>query len=408
VAQPLRDELEAILRGWNAYEIARGANPVIDFDLRPDLTEALPIESRLAAYHRCLDLLARAKDAGATHVEDRARSDATYLAALLGARLPLGDYIARTQGCDAIGWRPEYIAFRRTQLQNALARVGIDWGPKTTEQLHDLQGPISTEEAAIEIRNAAEEFEPAVRAATGTTAGYHLSVETADVDAYWNYWLDGSDSNIRLRLNTRRAHFTRTRSRQAALHEVLAHGLQSASIAQYSRTHDVPWIRLFSVHAQQQTLLEGLAQALPLFVAPDDDALATTVRLAHYLQLVRAELHLAVNLGDSIDSSVAYAREHAPFWDDEDISDALIDRSVNPLLRSYLWSYAAGIDWFVNLAEADGPVARVLQAVYQEPLRPIDLAELWPEGPRIGGSHDWVPPDIALPFRATATSPRSE
>ena len=53
MAQPLRDELEAILRGWNAYEIARGANPVIDFDLRPDLTEAVPIESRLGAHHLC-------------------------------------------------------------------------------------------------------------------------------------------------------------------------------------------------------------------------------------------------------------------------------------------------------------------------------------------------------------------
>ena len=168
---------------------------------------------------------------------------------------------------------------------------------------------------------------------------------------------------------------------------MLAHGFQSASIAQYSRTHDAPWIRLFSVHAQQQTLLEGRAQAFPLFVA-DDDALITTVRLAHYLQLVRAELHLAVNQGDPIEESVAYAREHAPFWDDEDISNALIDRSVNPLLRSYLWSCSAGIDWFVNLAEADGPAARVLHAAYREPLRLIDLAELWPEGPPIGGSHN--------------------
>jgi len=59
VAQALRDELEAILRGWNAYEVARGAKPVIDFDLRPDLSETVPIESRLEGYHRCLDLLGR-------------------------------------------------------------------------------------------------------------------------------------------------------------------------------------------------------------------------------------------------------------------------------------------------------------------------------------------------------------
>jgi hypothetical protein len=387
VTQALRDELEAILRGWNAYEIARGANPVIDFDLRPDLTDAVPVESRLEAYHRCLDVLQRATDPAASHVHDRAQADATYLAALLGTHLPLDDYVRRTQGCDAAGWPPDYIASRRAQIQEALDGVRIGWGPKTWDELRELQGPVSAEEAAAEIRRAAEELEPAVRAATGATAPYALSVETAEVDAYWTYWLDGSGGDIRVRLNTRRARFTRTRCREAALHEVLAHGLQSASIAEHSRTHDVPWVRLFSVHAQQQTLLEGLAQTLPLFVAPGDEALTTTVRLGHYLQLVRAQLHLAVNRGDSIESLVAYARDHAPFWDDEAISDLLTDRSVNPLLRSYLWSYGAGIDWFVNLAEAGGPVAAVLHAAYREPLRPVDLTSLWPAGPRVGGWH---------------------
>ena len=104
-----------------------------------------------------------------------------------------------------------------------------------------------------------------------------------------------------------------------------------------------------------------------------------------YRAEVVGALHLAVNRGDSIESLVAYARDHAPFWDDEAISDLLTDRSVNPLLRSYLWSYGAGVDWFVNLAEAGGPVAAVLRAAYREPLRPVDLASLWPAGPPIGG-----------------------
>jgi hypothetical protein len=105
------------------------------------------------------------------------------------------------------------------------------------------------------------------------------------------------------------------------------------------------------------------------------------VRLDHYLQLVRANLHVAINGTDSITSCVRYAREHVPFWSDEEISDVLTDRSVNPLLRSYLWSYPAGIDWFVNLAEAGSPASPVLQASYREPLRPADLTALWPDGP---------------------------
>lgn len=52
MASPLRDELESVLRGWNAYEIQRGAAPIIDYDLRPDITQAVPIQSRLETHRR--------------------------------------------------------------------------------------------------------------------------------------------------------------------------------------------------------------------------------------------------------------------------------------------------------------------------------------------------------------------
>jgi hypothetical protein len=133
--------------------------------------------------------------------------------------------------------------------------------------------------------------------------------------------------------------------------------------------------------------LEGLAQALPLFVTPDDERLVARVRLAHYLELVRAELHLLVNSGTAIADCVKHARDRVPFWPDEAIADMLADRSVNPLLRSYLWAYPAGIDWFVALADkADKEtVSEVLRSSYREPLTPGDLARAWQAGPLIGG-----------------------
>src|SRR2546421_8829565 len=108
MALALRDELEAILRGWDAYERSRGALPIVDFDFRPDLTEHTPVHSRLDALSRCTDILARAEAAGNRFVSRRAQADATYLRALLGERLPLGDYLRRTQGSDAFGWPDSY------------------------------------------------------------------------------------------------------------------------------------------------------------------------------------------------------------------------------------------------------------------------------------------------------------
>jgi hypothetical protein len=54
--------------------------------------------------------------------------------------------------------------------------------------------------------------------------------------------------------------------------------------------------------------------------------------------------------------------------ENEDIADALSDRGADPLLRSYLWAYPAGIDWFVNLADANAmAAASILQAAYRSP-----------------------------------------
>jgi hypothetical protein len=177
------------------------------------------------------------------------------------------------------------------------------------------------------------------------------------------------------------------RARQFALHEVLGHGLQCASLAARCQEVDVPWVRLLSVHAPYQVMLEGLAQVMPLFVTPDDAALEARVRLDHYAQLVRAELHLAINNGATVRECVGHARARVPYWTDEDIGNELSDRGTDPLLRSYLWSYPAGIDWFVALAEADPTAIRkVLHAAYREPLTPTDLVALWPAGPAVGGT----------------------
>lgn len=236
------------------------------------------------------------------------------------------------------------------------------------------------------IQRAAAEFELAVREAVGTNASYRLTIETADVDAYWVNWLDGAGDQVRLRLNRRNLSFTQVKARQFALHEILGHALQYASFAQQCAAEEVPWVRLLSVYAPHQVQLEGLAQALPLFVASGDQALMTRFHLDHYLELVKGQLHAALVRGESAAKCADYARSHVPFWSDDFIGSLLTDRGADPLLRSYLWAYPAGLDWFAALSgAAPKTVARVLQASYRAPLTPTELAELWPDGPYLGG-----------------------
>lgn len=384
----LRDEIESLLRSWNAYEIGRGSPAVIDFDCHPIDEQSEPASSRLEAYRRLGELHARAMEEGADQLAARVLADRTYLGALLGERLPLADYVQATQGCGTAGWSQDAITARRELARGRLADLGVEWGPDTAAVLRELEKPLAMEDAPAAIRQAANGYEADVRRLTGSDAAFELTIETANVDAYWAYWLDGAGHRVRLRLNLRHGSFTQVAARQFALHEVLGHGLQGASWSARCTADDVEWVRLSSVHAPQQVLLEGLAQALPLFIAGNDHILTARVRLDHYTQLVRAELHLALADGTPITECAEQARTRVPWWSDTTIADILSDRGANPQLRSYLWAYPAGFDWFVNLAETGDvdTIRNVFDAAYRDPLTPDDLTALWPDGPPIGGA----------------------
>jgi hypothetical protein len=382
----LRDEVEAALRSWDAYERERGTAPIIDYDCRPLAGPVKPASSRLQVFTALQRLYTASKDQADEAVGSRVLGDLAYLRALMGERPPLAEYIEQTQGCGSAGWSQEYLARREADARTAVERLGIAWNADTPNRLAERETRLTAEQAPDAIRREAAELEPMVRKLVDTDAPFNLNIEAANLDVYWGYWLDGSGTDARLRLNLRHAQFTEIQARVFALHEVLGHALKGASYAARCAVDDVPWVRLLSVHAHQQVLLEGLAQALPLFVIPDDEQVAARVRLSHFTQLVRAELHLAINHGATVEECARLARSRVPFWSDEDIADTIADRGVNPQLRTYLWAYPAGIDWFVSLAEDGGPAtSEVLRSAYRRPLTPSDLTALWPEGPAIGG-----------------------
>lgn len=94
-----------------------------------------------------------------------------------------------------------------------------------------------------------------------------------------------------------------------------------------------------------------------------------------------------VDAGASATACREYAAARVLFWTDGDVASILRDRMLDPQLRSYLWAYPAGIDWFLAAHGAGGGVfGDVLRADYQRPLVPGELEQLWPAGPRIGGN----------------------
>lgn len=375
-----RSELARVVRSWDAYEQARGARAVVDYDVAPQSDPIEPARDRLEVHERLAALQGDADDPvlGAHQA---------YLAALLGERWPLDRYLRATQGCPAAGWPEEYVTAVGERARAELAACGVSWGSNTEAELRRAQQPIDIEEARERILGLAAEIEPQLSRLAGPASPYEVRIELVDLDDYWAYWIDGRGDQVRLRFNRRNANFTAVRLAQFAQHEILGHARQFSGYAHGHQRGTYLGPEALAVHQPYQILAEGMAQAMPLLLQTDDPVLAASVRLDHYRQLVNAELHRALDDGAPTAACVAHARARIPWWAPNRIADALSDRGVDVMLRSYLWSYPAGMDWFVRLAD-DGNatlIAKVLRAAYERPLTPPELEALWPTGPRIGG-----------------------
>ncbi len=69
-----------------------------------------------------------------------------------------------------------------------------------------------------------------IREATGSAVSGTFTIESAGMDAYGVYWLDGAGDKVRLRLPN---------VRPVLLYEVLGHGIQSASLTARVAAEDV-------------------------------------------------------------------------------------------------------------------------------------------------------------------------
>lgn len=383
----LRDAVEEAVRRWDALERSRGESPVIDFDCAPPAEKPSPFDNRFAA----LDALTQLRtEADAQHQPIlRAHLDAyiAYLSALIGQQLPFDEYISLTQGCMPRGWTRDYIEERAESTKGALVSLGVLWDEHTWTNLGALSEQLPAADVSSAIAEYAAKYESSVRQLVDTNTDFNLTVKEVDVDAYWSYWLDGAGHDARLRINRKKASFSRIDAYRFALHEVLGHALQYSSLTAEAESNTVDWPRILAVHCPHQVLFEGLAQVLPWMASPNDEIVCARTRLDHFMNLIRGQIHILVNSGATAVDCRDVARRHVPWWTDQEIARELYDRSRNPQFRSYLWSYPAGMDWFVRLIEAGGTTpTEVVREAYKRPLTPSELHELWPAGRIIGGN----------------------
>ncbi|HEY6422926.1 MAG TPA: hypothetical protein VIY28_06695 [Pseudonocardiaceae bacterium] len=383
----LRDAVEEAVRRWDALERSRGEAPVIDFDCAPPAGKPHPFDNRFAALDDLRRLRTEADAQRQPLLGTYLDAHIAYLCALIGQQVTFHEYISLTQGCAPRGWTRDYIEHRAEIARQALGSLGISWDEHAWTNLRAVNEQLPTTEVSATIAEYADKYESSIRRLADTKAEFNLTIEDVEVDAYWSYWLDGAGHDTRLRINKKNASFSRVDTYRFALHEVLGHALQYSSLTAQAESTTVEWPRILAVHCPHQILFEGLAQILPWIASPDDEFIRARTRIDHFMNLIRGQIHILVNSGATAADCRDLVRHQVPWWTDEEIARGLYDRSRNPQFRSYLWSYPAGMDWFVRLIEAGGTTpTEVLREAYKRPLTPSELHELWPTGPIIGGN----------------------
>ena len=369
-----RNELEQTVRAWDQLERYRGGPPVIDFDLGASATR-----SRFQRPEEVADVLERLQCSDNHRVRNAAEAHLTYLRALMHhSQESISDYLRGTQGVGASFWPNQYLETRRAELHERLSKRGIDWGPRLLEALANKEGgALEQRNVTRLLRDEATKLTPRLTSLVGSTPDTRYTIEFAHADAYWSYWVDGNPRGARLRVNESRARYTGALLRQFAMHEVLGHIFQLASWASTAAEEEVLWPRYTSVHGRQQILLEGLAQALPLFLAPEDEEVVTRVWLDHR-QLVLGQMHVTAHLWEADHDQLSrHVQQQLPWLNEEEAHRAVTDRSRDPLLRTYLWSYPIGFDFFVRVWEKSGPdtVSQIVRMAYRQPIDAGDLAD---------------------------------
>ena len=383
----LRDAVETAVRRWDLLERSRGEAPVIDFDCAPPAEKPSPFDNRFAALDELTQLRIEADAQDQQALRTQLDAHIAYLGALIGQQLPLDEYISATQGCMPRGWTRDYLDERARTAKDALRSLGIAWDEHTGTNLRGASEQLPADDVDSIIAEYAGKHESSIRQLVDTTAVFNLTIEDVEVDTYWSYWLDGAGHDTRLRINKNKTSFSRVDAYRFALHEVLGHALQYSSLTAQAESHTVEWPRMLAVHCPHQVLFEGLAQVLPWVASPDDEIIRARTRVDHFMNLVRGQLHILINNGATVTDCRDVARRQVPWWTNEEVARELQDRSRNPQLRSYLWSYPAGMDWFIRLVEAGGTTpTEVLREAYKRPLTPSELHELWPAGPLVGGN----------------------
>lgn len=386
-------ELSRLLIAWNDFETEHHGDGVIDFNVAESgLTGGPKFESRLEIIQQMERLSA--------HINSKSEKSKTYrkflkklnahkayLSANCGQKFAWADFVEKTQGVTRNFLSTDYLNARAEYIKKEIIGLGMSANANWFSEMTKIEQNIPETDVGGYFVESFEKNKSNLIGVLDQLPEFDVKIDFVKESAYWNYWVDGTGNQFRLRFNTERGlKYTQSMAEQFVLHELIVHCSQMANWHHLIASKKVAnFFGLTTVHSPEQFGMEGVALLLPLmvpdFLTPTNaELIKLRVYMEHFKHTVFGNVHIMINEGSSIGECREYLNGFLPWWDQKDFENDLRNRSVNPLFSSYQYVYAAGSDYFLNKVEDTACANKMrpfLEKFYGEYMTLEDIAEFF-------------------------------
>lgn len=371
-------------RGWDEFERAHGGPDIVDFDLSTFEGSASFNSRREVLYElsKLCDQFDETADEEGVFLRARIRGSISYLRALMGQQIPFAEYLKDTLGLVPTPFSDGEVEIARNAAIRHLAPFDLTLRVEDRERfqnellLHDAneirKGIVGDQKLWLHRLSSA---------GIPVSKQLSLSVQFAEVDAYWSNWISGSaQKGITLTINLHaRKRYDKGRPLALCLHEICGHAVQMSIWRELIAEGKLNQAcGLTTVHSPEVFVSEGLGQTVPELLI-DDWTFPPEFHLSRALQyhtlVILHNAHLMLYEHMPVETILDYASAHLPLTDPDTLEYEIRDRGTNPLFRSYLLSYATGEQTIRKLVQEMSVTQKrdFFLGIYTRPLTPDQL-----------------------------------
>jgi len=398
----LTHELTGFLRLWDAMEGRE--RDVIDFDLvreepiyqafeeyiigAPTKEERKRILARLEEFQEKVEGLSQSRVDVEVHqiefLRAKIQAHIAYCQRKLGVEFNPMEYIEKTMGVKPEIIPNEILLIQKERVMGLFEKLGCLKYTKGEIEKFRAERILPENSITGYLSHNSDVSLRALSDFLGRKIAPKFGIEAVKKEGYWVNWSNGTRNKFKLRVNLHPRHawrWTKGKVEEMPIHEIAGHfGQMSGWQNAIDKKELIPVLGLTSVHDPAQITTEGIAQTLPYFVPGIEEQLCDDGRLEFEISGLRMmiynNIHIWVNSApvtqETEEKMIKYMHKFFPIEPEEEIRKQIKDRSMNPLLQTYLYSYGIGNYRHRLYAQAlnlDGK-RKLLDLIYSQPITP--------------------------------------